>query len=173
MISMLRHVNAYIGRLSDSIPGKVIKLENIKIYPTGYKENNDFPEIPAMQPYEWGSPWGGAYDSHAWFYIPVDVPEDMQGDDTLELCLHTDRGGWDADNGAACARGRAGWVEYSVTAPSAGIYGEIKYDWTPAANDEDAFIQEAIRIRNHNFDLFERLNLINSPGENYLQRYGY
>ncbi len=51
--------------------------------------------------------------------------------------------------------------------------GEIKYDWTPAANDEDAFIQEAIRIRNHNFDLFEILNLINSPGENYLQRYGY
>ncbi len=51
--------------------------------------------------------------------------------------------------------------------------GEIKYDWTPAANDEDAFIQEAIRIRNHNFDLFEKLNLINSPGENYLQRYGY
>ena len=98
MESMLRHVKSYITRLSESIPKKVIKLEDIKIFPTGYKENNDFPEISAMKPYEWGSPWGGGIDSHAWFYIPVDVPEDMQGDGTLELCLHTDRGGWDADN---------------------------------------------------------------------------
>ncbi len=98
MESMLRHVNSYINRLGESVPRKVIKLEDIKIFTTGYKENNDFPEISAMKPYEWGSPWGGGIDSHAWFYIPVDVPEDMRGDDTLELCLHTDRTGWDADN---------------------------------------------------------------------------
>ena len=54
MESMLRHVNSYITRLSESIPKKVIKLENIKIFPTGYKANNDFPEISAMTPYKGG-----------------------------------------------------------------------------------------------------------------------
>ena len=111
MESMLRHVNSYINRLGESVPRKVIKLEDIKIFTTGYKENNDFPEISAMKPYEWGSPWGGGIDSHAWFYIPVDVPEDMRGDDTLELCLHTDRTGWDADNNAVDYAGSFADVE--------------------------------------------------------------
>ena len=52
---------------------------------------------------------------------------DFNGSETtlvsVQGSMFTDSaGGWDADNGAACARGRAGWVEYSVTAPSAGIY---------------------------------------------------
>lgn len=98
MESMLRHVNSYLRQLGDSIPGKVIKLEQIGICPCGYKTDNTFPEKNKFKPYGWGSPWGDRNDSHAWFYIGIDVPEDMQGDRTLELCLHTDRGGWDADN---------------------------------------------------------------------------
>lgn len=98
MESMLRHVNSYLRQLADSIPGKVIKLERLGICPCGYKTDNTFPGQDKFKPYEWGSPWGDRYDSHAWFYIGIDVPEDMQGDRTLELCLHTDRSGWDADN---------------------------------------------------------------------------
>ena len=98
MESMFRHVNSYLRQLSDSIPKKVIRLENIGIYPCGYKTDNTFPALDAFRPYEWGSEWGKGNDSHAWFHIPIEVPEDMRRDDTLELCIHTDRGGWDADN---------------------------------------------------------------------------
>ncbi|MBO4326976.1 MAG: alpha-mannosidase [Clostridia bacterium] len=98
MESMIRHVNSYLNILRDSIPGKVIKLEQMGICRCDYKTDNVFPAEDKFRPYKWGEMWGDGNDSHAWFHIPVDVPEDMRGDDTLELCLHTDRGGWDADN---------------------------------------------------------------------------
>ncbi len=98
MESMLRHVNSYLHQLSDTISNKVVKLEQIGIFECGYKTDNIFPDLSNFKKYEWGSEWGSANDSHAWFHIMIDVPEDMRGDDTLELCLHTDRGGWDADN---------------------------------------------------------------------------
>ena len=98
MESMLRHVNSYLSQLSDSIPKKVITLENVRICPCGYKKDNIFPPEEKFRPWKWGSEWGSGIDSHAWFHFVIDVPEDMQGDPTLELCVHTDKTGWDADN---------------------------------------------------------------------------
>ncbi len=98
MESMRRHVDSYLRQLAGAIPGKVIRLEEIGICPCGYKTGNGFPPEDAFRPYEWGAEWGDGFDSHAWFHIRIDVPGDMRGDGTLELCVHTDRDGWDADN---------------------------------------------------------------------------
>lgn len=98
MQSMMRHVNSYLRILSDSIPGKVIKLEDIGFCPCDYKTDNVFPDAARFTPYTWGDAWGSGIDSHAWFHLPVTVPEDMRSDSTLELCIHTNLSGWDADN---------------------------------------------------------------------------
>jgi len=98
MESMLRHVNSYLNQLAGSIPKKVIQLDKIEICPCGYKTDNVFPAADRFKPWEWGSEWGTGIDSHAWFHFVIEVPEDMQGDPSLELCVHTDRSGWDADN---------------------------------------------------------------------------
>ncbi len=99
MESMRRHVDSYIRELLKQIPKKVIRLTNISICECGYKTDNVFPPEKDFKPYTWGDEWGGGNDSHAWFHIPVEVPEDMQGsDETLEFCLHTNKSGWDADN---------------------------------------------------------------------------
>ena len=98
MESMRRHVDSYLRQLAGAIPGKVIRLEQIGIFECDYKTDNVFPPVESFRTYQWGEPWGDAQDSHAWFHIDIKVPEDMRGDDTLELCLHTDKGGWDADN---------------------------------------------------------------------------
>ena len=98
METMRRHVDSYLRELVKEIPKKVIQLENIRICECGYKTDNKFPDEKDMKPYKWGTEWGTGNDSHAWFHIPVEVPENMQGDPSLELCLHTDKSGWDADN---------------------------------------------------------------------------
>ena len=96
---MRRHVDSYLRELIKQVPKKVIQLENISICECGYKKDNTFPAEKDFKPYAWGTEWGTGIDSHAWFYIPVEVPEDMQGkDETLEFCLHTNKNGWDADN---------------------------------------------------------------------------
>ena len=102
MESMIRHVKSYLNILAAEIPGKVIRLGNpdfkLGVCPCDYKTDNTPPAPDRFAPYEWGSEWGTGIDSHAWFHIDLDVPEDMRGDPTLELCVHTDRDGWDADN---------------------------------------------------------------------------
>ena len=98
MESMLRHVNSYLAQLQQSIPSKIVRLEKIEISPCGYKTSNKFPDAADLKPYNWGEQWGAGEDSHAWFHIPIEVPEDMRNGKSLELCIHTDRSGWDADN---------------------------------------------------------------------------
>ena len=102
MESMIRHVKSYLNILAGEIPDKVIRLEapdfEIGVCPCGYKTDNTFPAPEQFTPFEWGGQWGTKGDSHAWFHIDIKVPEDMRGDPTLELCVHTDRAGWDADN---------------------------------------------------------------------------
>ena len=99
METMRRHVDSYLRELLKQIPKKVIQLEKIGICECGYKTDNKFPDEKEFRTYKWGDEWGAGIDSHAWFHIPVEVPEDMQGkDETLEFCLHTNKTGWDADN---------------------------------------------------------------------------
>ncbi|MBO4261432.1 MAG: alpha-mannosidase [Clostridia bacterium] len=99
MESMRRHVDSYLRELLKQVPKKVIQLENISICDCGYKTDNKFPDAKDFRPFKWGDEWGTGSDSHAWFHIPVEVPEDMQGkNETLEFCLHTGKEGWDADN---------------------------------------------------------------------------
>jgi hypothetical protein len=45
-------------------------------------------------------------------------------------------------------------------------------DWTPAANWEDAFVQEALRLRAHGGPGGNTYNIINSPGESILDELG-
>ena len=89
MESMIRHVKSYLNILAAEIPGKVIRLGNpdfkLGVCPCDYKTGNTPPAPDRFAPYEWGSEWGSGYDSHAWFHIDLDVPEDMRGDPTLDF----------------------------------------------------------------------------------------
>ena len=98
MESMIRHVCSYINIVRDSITKKGVPVENIGICPCGYKENNEFPAAEAFLPFQNNGEWGSGFDSHAWFHFTINVPEDMQNDETLELCIHTGESGWDAAN---------------------------------------------------------------------------
>jgi hypothetical protein len=55
-------------------------------------------------------------------------------------------------------------------AEKARLYNDpaVHRDWTPAANWDDALVQEALRIRANGGPGGNTYNLINSPGESIL-----
>lgn len=98
MDTLLRQVGSYMNELNKMIVKETKQIENITICNVGYKKDNTPPAESEFKPFENGGVWGEGIDSHAWFHFTVNVPESMQGDDSLELQVDSSRAGWDADN---------------------------------------------------------------------------
>jgi len=97
MESMIRHVCSYLNIIGEAITNKAVEIHDIGICPCGYKKDNEFPPLSSFKPFKFGAEFGTGFDTHAWFHMNIEVPEDMRNE-TLELCIHTDKSGWDADN---------------------------------------------------------------------------
>lgn len=92
-----RRVKKYIEIVKNAIYIKKVEVNNISYANCEYKENNVFPSLSELAPYEPGALWGSGNDTHAWFHIDLEIPEDMLSH-PVRLCVLTDRKGWDADN---------------------------------------------------------------------------
>ena len=95
--STYRKVKQYLEILKDQRYDHFRDIGDIRVCPCGYKEGHNPPPLSDFVPYEKDTFWGSGWDSHAWFYIPVDIPEEMQTAPVL-MQIRTDRNGWDADN---------------------------------------------------------------------------
>ena len=90
-----RKVLSYLNVLDEQRRILVENIKNIGILPCGYKVGNELPSKSSFSPYDTNGTWGSGKDSHAWFYIEVNVP---QTDNRSILRVKTDREGWDACN---------------------------------------------------------------------------
>ncbi len=60
-----------------------------------YKSGSAMPDISDFVPFEKDQKWGGKRDSHAWFYVKLNVPKSKY---RTELHVETQRNGWDGSN---------------------------------------------------------------------------
>ena len=95
--SAYRKIRKYLELLKSQRYYHVRPLEGIRQCPCGYKEGHTPPPPEAFVPFEADALWGSGPDSHAWFYLPVEIPEEMR-DAPVLLQVRTERSGWDADN---------------------------------------------------------------------------
>ncbi|MBQ4268569.1 MAG: alpha-mannosidase, partial [Clostridia bacterium] len=66
-----RQIKKYLSLLNDARWEKIETVENIEMYPCGYKTGNDLPVNAPFCAFENGDLWGGGYDKHAWFRFCV------------------------------------------------------------------------------------------------------
>ena len=93
MKNQYEKVKRYLSLLADARWTNIKKAENISIYPSDYKQGNDFPDASLFTPFENGSVWGEGRDSHAWFRFSCN-----ESSEDLFLKVSTDRDGWNVDN---------------------------------------------------------------------------
>ena len=97
MRETFRKVNMLINKLRPCIVERDIELGSIYYKPCGYKSDNTLPNKEDMTLFAPTDTWGEAKDSHAWFRLEVNVPEECRGKE-LELSVRTELDGWDAVN---------------------------------------------------------------------------
>lgn len=98
MRDTFRKVNTLVEKIRPCIVETSIAISSIHYMPCGYKKNNVLPEKEEMTPFDPSKDtWGDARDSHGWFRLEVDVPEELRGRE-IELSVRTELDGWDAVN---------------------------------------------------------------------------
>ncbi|MBO5111157.1 MAG: alpha-mannosidase [Clostridia bacterium] len=97
MRDTFRKVNTLVEKLRSCIVEKNIEIGSILSCPCGYKTDNTLPAKEDMTPFAPNDTWGAERDSHCWFRLEVDVPEDCRGKE-IELSVRTELDGWDAVN---------------------------------------------------------------------------
>lgn len=86
----LRKVKTYLGVLEKNRKTNLRRVENIKILPCGYKENNILPTVDKFLDFTYGEKWG-SIDGHAWFHFSVETEFENS-----YLFVRTEFSGWDA-----------------------------------------------------------------------------
>ena len=97
MRDTFRKVNTLVEKLRPCIVEKNIEIGSIYYCPCGYKTDNTLPKKEDMTLFHPEDTWGEARDSHCWFRLEIDVPEDCRGKE-IELSVRTELDGWDAVN---------------------------------------------------------------------------
>lgn len=92
-----KKIKKYLKLLEEKIYANVTPLDNVYVLPCGYKKDNTLPDKELFSPYVMGSDWGSGDDSHAWFYLTVNVPQEMRGLPVF-LSVKTNKTGGDATN---------------------------------------------------------------------------
>ena len=90
MRETFRKVSMLINKLRPCIVERDIELGSIYYKPCGYKSDNMLPNKEDMTLFAPTDTWGEAKDSHAWFRLEVNVPEECRGKE-LELSVRTER----------------------------------------------------------------------------------
>lgn len=87
---------AICEKLKKSIVVKSEKITGFTFCECDYKEGSAFPDLATMTPFAPTQRWGGKRDSHAWFYIKLDIKDNAPY--RTELRVDTQKDGWDASN---------------------------------------------------------------------------
>ena len=92
----IKNLNTILKRIEEQIIISKKPVDTITYKLCDYKVGSILPSTEDFAPFEKGMTWGYERDKHAWFHIPVNVPELEGKEFKLELCTQID--GWDATN---------------------------------------------------------------------------
>ena len=97
MLNQMRKVNKLIEVLGENRVRHTAPIQEVLVCPCGYKTGHTPPPLSSFTVYDQKGKWGSGNDSHVWFYLQVDRPEEMRGEE-MHLRVDTDKTGWDAGN---------------------------------------------------------------------------
>lgn len=93
------HLQARLNVIVDTLEKQTVvsstSVSGLLYKEVPYKSGSVMPDLSDFIPFEKDQKWGGRRDSHAWFYVKLNVPKSKH---RTELHVETQRNGWDGSN---------------------------------------------------------------------------